>query len=223
LEIVSRIEEKFTLSMGDIPEFVPVNHKLHSQYNITTKKTEQSHLVVGFPGVSYKSNDKFKLKMLSVILGGIASSRMFSEIRERRGLAYSVRSTVGNYLDTGSIETYAGVPHSEVLEVIEAMLCEYDKIKSDLTVAELNKAKGVLYGRILIGFDDTNELANHFALNETLGKSIMSPEELIKKYESISMDDLTDMANKYFDRKKVVLSFIGPSLETSKVEQLIKK
>jgi len=147
---------------------------------------------------------------------------MFSEIREKRGLAYSVRSTTANYLDAGSLETYAGVPHDKVSDVVGAILLEYEKIKSDLKSTEISKAKEVLYGRILIGFDDTNELANHFALNETMTGKILTPDKLIKKYEALKLDDIIKVANNYININKVVISFIGRNFTTNAAKLLIK-
>lgn len=221
-DILKLLENKFLFVPGTLPSYESVLSCDKPALSLTNKKTEQSHLVVGFPGVSFDSEDKFKLKMLSVILGGIASSRMFTEIREKRGLAYSVRSSTSNYGDTGSLETYAGVPHSKVAEVIESILFEYDRIKSDLKDGEIRKAKEVLYGRILIGFDDTNELANNFALNETMSGKILTPDELIAKYQALQLSEIVDVANRFIDKNKVVLSFIGRDLTDQDAKLLIK-
>jgi putative Mn2+ efflux pump MntP len=123
-DVTQLVKDKFNFPTGNLPKYQQFNSKNARQLNIVNKKTEQSHLVIGYPGASYQNDERFALKLLAIILGGVASSRMFAEIREKRGLAYSVRSTTGTYLDTGSLETYAGVPHEKVLETMSAILNE---------------------------------------------------------------------------------------------------
>lgn len=200
----------------------PVELPRKKGYRIVKRKTEQSHLLIGFRGASYTDPDRYKLKMLALVLGGSMSSRMFTEIREKRGLAYAVRSSSSSYLDSGTIETYAGVPHSRVLEAVEAILDEYRKIKRSISEAELARAKEIIHGRLLIGMEDTNEVANHFALSLMLGGKVMTPAEVDKIYASITVPELEIAADKYLTDKNMALSFVGRDLTATKLEKIFK-
>lgn len=190
---------------------------------IIPKKTEQSHLIVGFFGPPFLSKDRYALKLLSVILGGSMSSRMFVEVRERRGLAYAVRTSTSNYREAGSIKTQAGVPHSKVKETIEAILSEYRKIsQKEVLEAELKKAKEIINGRTMIALEDSYEVACHYATWETIGGIAKSPDEILKEYEKIRPGDILAMAKKYLVDNRMVLAHIGPALKGSDINRVFK-
>lgn len=190
---------------------------------ITIKKTEQTHLIVGFRTVDINHPDFFKLELLATILGGSMSSRMFEEIREKRGLAYSVRTTISCYVESGSLETQAGVPHEKVYEAIKAIIGEYKKVKNDLVPKEeLAKAKEIVLGRMLIKFEDSEELANHFAQEALLGQKIYSTDDLISAYQKITSGDILEVAKKYLTDNRIGLSFIGLNMDERKLEKIFK-
>lgn len=220
-KILTLINDYFTF--GDIvpKDLQPIELNQQKSSKITNKKTEQSHLIIGFSGVPYAHPDKHKLKVLSVILGGSMSSRMFTEIREKRGLAYAVRSSISSYSDAGALETQVGVPHDKVDETIRAVLAEYDKIRQGkVSEAELNRAKEIIYGRLLIGFEDSLEVASHYAIGETIAGETRTPEEIIKIYERISVDDIMDVAQKYISDDRMTLAYIGPNLTEEKLKPI---
>ena len=193
------------------------NHK------IITKKTEQSHLAVGFRTVPLDNPDYFKLDLLAMILGGSMSSRMFEEIRENRGLAYAVRTCTSNFIESGMIITQAGVPHEKVYEATEAIIGEYKKVKTEkVPEEELAKAKEIINGKMLIKFEDSEELAHYFASDKLLLGKIIAPEELVKIYQNITTDDIMDVANKYLTDERMGLAFIGPEFTKEKVEEILK-
>lgn len=222
-EILKLMREYFDFGPHNPADLAPIQINQEKSFNITPRKTEQSHLIVGFQGVPYAHPDKYKLKAMAVILGGSMSSRMFTEIRERRGLAYAVRSTISNYSDAGTIETQAGVPHEKVDEAIQAILGEYDKIRTEkVTQAELDRAKEIIYGRLLISFEDSLDVASHYAMGEIISGETRTPEEIIKLYERITVDDIIDVAQKYVRDDKLSMAYIGPALTPEKLKPIFK-
>ena len=190
--------------------------------SITKKKTEQSHIVIGFKTVPFDHKDYFKLELLATILGGGMSSRMFEEVREKRGLAYSVKTSCSNYLESGALFTQAGVPHKKVYEAVGAILNEYKKVSKNLIPeSELNKAKEVVCGRLLIKFEDSEEVANHYALEAILSKKIITPAELIIIYRKITVKDILEVVRKYFIDKRMGMALIGKDINKEKVNKLL--
>lgn len=222
-EAINLIEKYFNLSDGKVPKYPKVKLNHTKSYNLVQKKTEQSQLVIGFPGCSDSDPDYYSLHMLTTILGGSMSSRMFTEIREKRGLAYSVHTGQSNYNETGAIDTAAGVPHSRVEETIKAILAEYEKIILGVTAEELARAKEYLYGRMLISFEDSTDLASHYLMDELLLGKLETPAEVAAQYNSITMYDVKKAAKKYIDFSKLALSFVGPDLTEEKLNKIFKE
>lgn len=220
-EIIDLISHKFIFPRLISVSAPQISLNCKKSFSLINRKTEQSHLVIGFRGASSKNADKYKLKMLALILGGSMSSRMFTEIREKRSLAYAVKSAASTYLDTGSLDTYAGVPHQRMTEAIEAIMAEYRKIKKDITDSEVKKAKEIIYGKKLISLEDTSEAALHYALAELLGEKLISPSELIKIYQSITLGELVESARKYLVEENLALSYVGPELLKNKINKLL--
>lgn len=221
-ELVKQIERNFTFSTNEAPAFEPVKLPSVPQISRKAKKTEQSHFVIGFPGVMKTDPDRYALSMMSLILGGSMSSRMFMEIREKRGLAYAVRTSSSNYLDAGAIETYAGVDNSRAEEAIKAVRAEYERIKLGVLDRELSRAKEFVSGHFLIGLEDSSEVASHYGVSEILTGEIMTPDEIVEKYRALTVEDVTTMAKKYLDNDKITLSFVGNVLSEEELKQLIK-
>lgn len=190
---------------------------------IIEKKTEQSHIVVGFKTVSFEDPDFFPLEILATILGGGMSSRMFSEIREKRGLAYSVKTACSNYIESGVLYTQAGVPNEKVEEAVSAIMEEYKKIKKNVpSEAEISKAKEMICGRMLIKFEDSEELADHYAIEATLSKKILTPKELLERYQSVTQSDILRIAKKYFTDDRLGFTYIGPKIDKEKIKKLLQ-
>lgn len=220
-ELIEKIEEYFSLPIPTeiSKEELILNRK--KALSIVRRKTEQSHLIIGFQTVPITSPDYYTLDLLALILGGSMSSRMFEEIREKRGLAYAVKTSTTNYLESGLLETQAGVHHEKIYEAIEAILGEYRKIKNEkVGEDELAKAKEIISGRLLIKFEDSEELSTYYALDEILLNKIVTPAEALKIYQNITADDIIKAANKYLTEDRMALSFVGPEIEERKLKKL---
>lgn len=191
--------------------------------SIVKKETEQSHVIVGFRTSALEDPDYYTLDLLSMILGGSMSSRMFEEIREKRGLAYAVRTSSGSYLESGSLETQAGVPHEKIYETIEAILGEYRKVKdTEILEAELDKAKEIISSRALIRLEDSEEIAMHYAVEDILLQKVMIPSEMLKNYQKVTTGDILNVAKKYFREERLALSYIGPGIDEEKLNKIFK-
>lgn len=220
-EIERKIEQNFNLPKIETPKFGLVKPHGDKVVNVVTKKTEQSHLIIGFPGVSLTDPDRRTLALMALILGGSMSSRMFMEIREKRGLAYAVRTSANNYVDTGAIETYAGVDNSRVEESVKAIIKEYNKAREGFSLAELNRGKEYVCGRLLISLEDSSELANRFATEEILTSKITTPAEVIAQYRQVNLPDLKRVAEKYLLSEKMVVSYVGSELNEEEFKKII--
>jgi len=224
---ISKIKDKvaklFTLPSGKKVKRNPLFLDKPQMLGLTKKKIEQSQVCAGFLGASTLDEDRFALRLLTVILGDSMSSRMFVEIREKRNLAYAIKTSASFYLESGAIETQAGVAHANVYEVIEGILHEYEKIKSvEVNDSELQKAKEIITGKLLIAFEDSEQVANHFAFGELFSRENLTPSELLVKYNKVTTKDIHRVAKKYFIKENLSVAVLTPNDITKKVTSLIQ-
>lgn len=174
------------------------------------KKTDQISLSLGVRTSASNHKDEFVVKMLGIILGGSMSSRLFSEIRERRGLAYSVRASVETYSDSGYLTTTAGIKLGHEAEVIQIIIKEYRRIASELvSLEELNRAKDMVKGRLAISLEASDDLANWYGRQAILRKKYLTPDDYILEINKITPADLRRVAKKIFIIKNLNLALIG--------------
>ncbi len=187
------------------------------------KKTEQGHIIVGFPGLSARHEDEYAEKILSVILGGNMSSRMFMSVREEKGLCYYVRTSTDNYTDIGAITTSAGVDTTRVDMAIEAIMLEYKKIQEEpVSEAELNKGKEFMKGKIILRLEDSEEYAHMMGKQALLFPDIQSVDEILKKVDAVTAEDVKRVAQQLFVEEKVKLALIGPFEDQEHFASLLK-
>lgn len=192
---------------------------------IKEKKTEQVHAAIGFRTVAVTHPDKHPLSVLAAILGGGMSSRLFSEVREKRGLAYYVRTSSDHYLDAGNIVSTAGLDPKRLEEGVAVIIEEYSKFangKANLTQKELSKAKEYLKGHLVLELEDSRAVAAFYAQAELLEKQIETSEQLIEKIDKVSLKDVEDVAKKYFKTETLNLAIIGNFDDRQKFEKLLK-
>ncbi len=187
---------------------------LQATCKLNKKETEQSHICLGTIGISQDSPEIYSEHVLNNILGGGISSRLFQSIREERGLAYSIYSYQTNYHDAGLFTVYAGTRHTNVNQVIELILNNVADIKiNGVTYNELTKAKEQLKGNLLLGLESSSSRMSRIGkLEITLGKYI-SLEEVVKKVDEVSLDDVRTMAQRLFNSGSMCLTVLGPSQE----------
>ncbi|MFV1917604.1 MAG: M16 family metallopeptidase [Patescibacteria group bacterium] len=188
------------------------------------KATDQAHLIIGFRGNPMGHQDRYAEAVLSVVLGGGASSRLFTEVRERRGLAYAVRTSVSHYLDTGHLATYAGVRLKAIDEAIKVIQNEYSKVKkpAEITNRELSKAKEYLKGHLALSLEDTRNINDFFGVEQLLIGENRSPAEVFAGIDKVSIEDVVRVAKVMFKRGKLNLAVIGPFKSQERFERLLK-
>ena len=191
---------------------------------IKYKDTEQSHFVLGFRSISRENNKKYALAVLSAILGGGMSTRLFKEVRERRGLCYYISTSRSLYNDVGNIYTRAGVTIDldKTKTAIEVILKEHKKIlDGDVKTDELTRAKEMIKGRFLLSLEDSFEVANYYGEKLLLEGKITETESYLDMLEKVKMDDVMSIAEETFKSENLNLALIGPVKDTEEIESLL--
>ncbi len=184
-----------------------------SRVFIRNKKTEQAQIVIGFPSFDRSSKKTDAVKLLSIILGGNMSSRMFSSVREEKGLCYSIGSSVDSYTDCALFSTRAGVTIERTSEAIEAIKEEYFKITTDLgrpTAEELERAKNYYKGKLTLSMEDSESVANFYGTQFVLKDKVVTLDEYFKIIDSITIDEIVSVAKELFVLEKISMALIGP-------------
>ena len=194
--------------------------------SIRHKKTEQAHFCLAYRTFSQYDKRRYVLSVLATILGGGMSSRLFMEVREKRGLCYYISTGRELYEDVGNIVTQAGVTNDldKVKEAIRVIIAEHKKIaKGELMNEELHKAKELLKGRLLLSLEDSSNIASFYGNRLLLEGEIISPEKIIEHLEKVTLGDVIDLANEIFTDKTLNIALIGPfQQEDFKIEELLK-
>jgi len=195
------------------------------KFKLQTKKSEQAHLVLGFMGEGRDYSGRFAQSILSAILGGGMSSRMFIEVRERRGLAYSIRTSVDRYDEVGYIGTYAGVDVAKIDEAIKVMIGQcYGIARGNLPISEveLKNGKEFLKGHLALALEDTKDVSSFFGEQALFLPEMLTPEEVNRKIDKVSLDEVTAEAKKLFVPARLNLAIIGPYQNKEKFVQLLE-
>ena len=188
------------------------------------KKTEQVHIALGVRTVGLDSPDEEPLEILAGILGGGMSSRLFNEVREKRGLAYYIRTSSDNYTDCGTLVTTAGVDKNRAHDAVQVILEEFEKIKQpgSVTGDELKKAKEYIKGHFVLDLEDSRSVADYYAHQELLQKRLKTPEETIREIDSVTISDIERVAKKYLVESTLNLAVIGDFENEKEFEKLLK-
>lgn len=193
-----------------------------SQVKLVNKKTEQAHLVLGVRGNPRGNPYRYTEAVLASVLGGGMSSRLFIEVRERRGLAYYVRSDVEHYSDHGYIATAAGVRIDAVEEAVKVILNEYVRICNEkVSWEELNKAKEYLKGRMALGLEDTHAVSDYYGDQELFDGEVKTADQIIEEISKVTAEEIQELAKKLFCKNKLNLALIGPYEDKLKFQQLL--
>jgi len=192
-----------------------------ARFRLDRRETEQAHLCLAVHGFSLSHQDRFCLDLLNVVLGDGMSSRLFQEIRERLGLAYSIHSYADHYLDTGALTVYAGVHPQQVSSCVEAVLTELRRLKTEpVPEAELRKAKEFCKGRLMLRMEDTQSVAGWLGGQELLLGTIRRVEEIVDRIESVSAVDIHRVAEQLFLSEQLNMAVVGP-IEEAGLQELL--
>jgi predicted Zn-dependent peptidase len=178
---------------------------------VNPKETEQAHICLGSLGLSADSEDRFTLAVLDGLLGGGMSSRLFQEIREKRGLAYSVYSYHSLFVETGSVVVYAGTRPANALEVVRLIREELGRISSEpVSAEELSRTKEHLKGQLVLGLESTRNRMSRLGKARATGSEILSLDELVARIDSVTEDDIRKLSELLFAPDRQVLAVVGP-------------
>ncbi len=184
--------------------------------HVHNKKTEQVHICIGFKTFSFTDERKYALQVLAAVLGGGMSSRLFMQVRERRGLCYYISTGRELYSDIGSFVTQAGIRNdkNKIQEAIDVILEEHMKIANgDITDVEIEKAKELLKGRYLLSLEDSMNIATMYGGKYILEGELVDPEKTLARLNQVSKQDIIAVAKKIFVRSKLTAALIGPYTE----------
>jgi len=182
----------------------------NSTVEVFHKELSEAHVCMGVQGIPQASEERYSISVLNTIFGAGVSSRLFQEIREKRGLAYSIYSFVSSYLDTGIWGVYAGVSRKRVLELVELILKEINSLKDTLTEVELERAKNHLKGNIILGLESTGSRMNNIARQEIYYGRYYSPKEVMKEIDLIKLSQIKDLAERLVKKEGFSITVHGP-------------
>ena len=179
--------------------------------SVRTKPTDQAHVVLGGPGMSRNDPRRFALGVLNIAFGGGMSSRLFQEIREKRGLVYSIGSYANQYAETGSYAVYAGAAPKRIHEVLKVVKDEVQRLAADgLTDEELARAKGHYKGSLVLGLEDTSSRMSWLGKSELTRGEILSVDDVIQRVDAVTEADVRALAKELLGDGPRALALIGP-------------
>jgi len=178
------------------------------------KDTEQYHVCLGGVGMSRHDDRRFALRVLDTILGGTSSSRLFQEVRERRGLAYSVYSFTSAYADTGQVGLYVGTRADNLVQAMSVVGAELNRFRAEpATADELSRAKENLKGRVVLALESTGARMNRLGSETLAGAPLMAIDEVVARIDAVALDDLVALTEELWDPERLSAAGIGPDRE----------
>ena len=194
-----------------------------AEVNCRSKETEQVHMVIGAPGLCLGHEDVYIAQAVNTILGGGLSSRLFQEIREQRGLVYTVYSYHSSYYDTGIFGVYAGLSKQNVNQAMELIFKEINDIKRNgVTKEELQRAKDQLKGNLLLSMESVNTHMSRLGKSELYLGRVYSPEEIVERLNKVTVEDTVRVANKLFQPDKFSMAAIGPWTDCGDLKKVLE-
>lgn len=223
-EVVSKVEKVFShLPRGKRNCFIGAKEKqAEPEIKIKTKGTEQTHLCLGGRALRRDHPDKYAAAVLNTILGGNMSSRLFNEVREKRGLAYEIHSSISGFCDAGTLVISAGVDNRKVSESVSVILKEMRRFKEE-TVShdELKRAKEFIIGQIILGLESVSAYMHWLGESKLLSEKTHTPLEVTKKIKEVKAEDVQRIAGEFFVEENLNLALIGPLKEKIGIKDIL--
>ncbi len=202
--------------------WLPANIGLDTRFALRFKSTEQAHICLALPGLPLDHPDRHALSFLSIILGEGMSSRLFLELREKRGLVYDVHSYVAHFLDTGTLNVYMAVDPKNAPAALELTLSEISRLKDEgPSEEELTKARELSRGRLLLRMEDTRNVSGWIGAQEILLGRVRSVEQAMADMEAVKLDDLRRLAGWVLPLAHAQLAVVGPFRSDKRFARLL--
>jgi len=193
-----------------------------SKVTIHSKDLEQIHICMGTKGLSITDPKRYAFSLINTILGGNMSSRLFQQIRENRGLAYSIYSFISSHVDTGMCGVYVGVDPKNAKETIEVILSEILKLKKiPVDSTELRSAKEYTKGNLMLASESIDNQMVRLAQNEIHFGRYIPLQEVVNKIEEVTADDIIDLASTLFDNDQLAITLLGPVPDKKEYEDIL--
>ncbi len=188
------------------------------------KESEQAQLAMGWPAYAYGDPRLAALKIMCIILGGTMSSRLFMQVREKRGLAYSVGASSNPYQDVGNVTVHAGLAKGRFDAALKVIIAELAKMKDkDVTAEELKRAKEYFKGKMVLGLEDSSRLADWYARQQLLSGTVETPDERVAKMFAVTKADVRKAANDVFRRSTAAVAVIGPFKDPAPIAKHLQR
>lgn len=209
---------------GTLHDYQKAPIKIREGVYIKNKDTKQVHLGFGAKGFPLGHPDNEAATLLSIILGGTMSSRLFISVRERKGLCYYIRAGLNAYEDTGNFGIFAGVDLKRVELALSTIIDELKKARrKGVTKEELTRAKEYIRGKVTLDLEDSASIAEWYGKQFLFLKELKTPQEKLKRYLKVTMSDIRRVAEQMLDHRRFILAFIGPFKDTKPFEKILKK
>jgi predicted Zn-dependent peptidase len=227
-KIGADVRDRVADLLGDLPsaetgeypalQQVPANGRV----KLFTKQSDQAHICLGVPSYPLRHPDRYALQLLATVLGGGMSSRLFTEVRERRGLAYYVFGTNSSYTDTGSLYAQAGVDINRIDDAVSTVAGELKKIAQESIPAdELEKARNFTKGRFVLQLESPQGLIMFGLRREVLENEVTDPADVLANLDRVSVQDVQRVAQSLIDEQKLRLALIGPFDDAERFDKLL--
>ena len=227
--VVAMVEEALSrdnfLDVKGAPQLrpnTPVKTKPMQSVGLLTRKTEQAHMFYGMEGVARSDERRFAMGVLASALGGGMSSRLFQEIREKRGLAYSVYAYAQQFAGSGQIGFYAGCNPTKAIEVVEIIReVLADVATNGMSHEEIERAKGAVRGSLVLSQEDSGSRMSRIGKNEIVYGQVMGFDDILQAISRVNTNDVREIANEYLT-KSPTLALVGPFKSEAKFEKVLR-
>ena len=210
-KLVKLARAMFEFPEGKAEPALPADRKKPREIVVTQVDNNQTHLCLGFPGVSYTAPDKYTALALNTYLGGGMSSILFQRIREQKGLAYNIYSFVDAYHDDGLFGAYVGTDAKKVRQAYDLILNEFRRLTNRaLTTSQVERIKAQLKGSLILAYESTTNRMNRLARQELMNEGYHTLRQTILRIERVSPSDILELANRLFDENKLAVAVLGP-------------
>ena len=223
-DVVRRIGETLGHWTSREPQtgYLAYQGEQNPRMRLEKRDTEQTHLCLALPGLPLLHPKRYTLGLLNVILGEGMSSRLFVEIRDNLGLAYSVHSYVEHFHDSGALTVYAGVEHQNLAVAIRAILEQLAKLKDPAPESELTKARELAKGRLFLRMEDSRSVAGWTGGQEVLNGRILSVDQVVSILDAITAEEISQLAQELLVGSRLRLAVVGPATGEDNLEELLK-